>query len=240
MKRAKLGSFDFLIGERKKITKFILDKIDSNEGFILLPTSLNDLASVSDNSSLVKNYGRIDFCVTDGMPLAWFFKTERIYGPDLMKDILQFGNRELRHSFYGSSRQTLDSLEKNISIFYPKTKVLKTISPPFKKLTLLEEGRFLAEIINTNPNVLWIGLSSPKQVVFATRWKKFLPHSAIICVGAGFDFLAKKQPTAPKLVQNMGLEWFFRLLVNPRRLWKRYLIKIPKFILKKILIDRFI
>ncbi len=240
-----MDGLNYLVGKRKTITQTILKNIEKIGGFILLPTSLNDLASMDDDKKLRKSYQKIDFCVTDGMPLVWYFNlrslfkrkmpfAERIYGPDLMKDILKSSNKDTIHFFYGSSKKTLFELEKNLKNLFPNTKIAKMISPPFRKLSLLEEAKFIVKVRKSRADVLWIGLSSPKQVVLAARWSNFLPNTKIFCVGAAFDFLSKRQAIAPRTVQNLGLEWLFRLIADPLRLWKRYLVLIPKFILKRI------
>lgn len=245
MNQIKLANLNFLIGGREAVTDLVLKKIMKRGSFVLLPTSLNDLASIEENKNLKKIYQKVDYCVTDGMPLVWFLNlksifrgkgsiAERIYGPDLMKDILEFGNNKTSHFFYGSSDQTLFDLEKNLKKISPKIKIIEMISPPFRKLTLLEEANYVNKIRKSRADVLWIGLSSPKQVELAVRWSNLLPNTKIMCVGAAFDFLAKKQAMAPKIIQNLGLEWLFRLFIDPRRLWRRYLILIPKFIFKKI------
>ncbi|MCB9813399.1 MAG: WecB/TagA/CpsF family glycosyltransferase [Pseudomonadales bacterium] len=248
MKRIKLENINFLIGTRSSVTEFISRKISRKEKFTLLPISLNDLASIEENVSLQKDYRSIDFCVTDGMPLVWFFslknkwrnmlkksqRVERVYGPNLTKDILAMSDKKIRHLFYGSSQSTLDKLSINVKKINPNLTVLGMISPPFRDLTLVEEANYIADIIKHKIDVLWIGLSSPKQVKLASRWSKLLPATSILCVGAAFDFLADKQPMAPAMVQSMGLEWLFRLLVSPLRLWRRYLILIPKYLIKRI------
>lgn len=243
MNFSKTGCFSFVYGKKETITNYLLKKIYKKESFTLLPTSLNDLASVDLDKSLQKSYKKIDFCTNDGMPLVWYFslkkifssqKVERVYGPTLMKEILEQGNKNTRHLFYGSSQETLDLLEKNIHTFAPQTKIVELLSPPFRELTLEEEGAYISKIIAQKVDVLWIGLSSPKQVKVAARWKQFLPNTAIFCVGAAFDFLAERQSMAPKIIQQMGFEWLYRLLVDPKRLWKRYLVVIPQFLFKKI------
>ncbi|NCO12596.1 MAG: hypothetical protein AUJ41_04100 [Candidatus Pacebacteria bacterium CG1_02_43_31] len=245
MKKFLINNLNFLVGKRNTITQLVLKKINEKKGFILLPTSLNDLASIDENKKLREIYQKVDFCVTDGMSLVWFFNfkslfkrekgmAERIYGPDLMKNILEFGDINVSHFFYGSSWQTLSNLENYLKKLSPNIKIVKMISPPFRKLTLIEEATYIIKIIKSRADVLWIGLSSPKQVELAARWSHFLPNMKIMCVGAAFDFLARRQVMAPKIIQKLGLEWLFRLIMNPVRLWRRYLISIPGYILKKI------
>lgn len=233
MKRVKLEHLNFLIGRRREVTQFVLRKIGTRQSFILLPTSLNDLAAASGSQKLLAAYRQVDFCVTDGMPLVWFFRGERVYGPTLMKNILGKNQGGTKHFFYGSTAQTLAKLTKNLKDLVPQTRVVGKIAPPFRPLTKKEEVKYLAQIRHSRANVLWIGLSSPKQVELAARWQRFLPGVSIMCVGAAFDFLAGKQVMAPSWVQKNGWEWLFRFLVEPKRLWHRYLVTIPGYLLKK-------
>lgn len=246
MRQKQLDCFNFFVGSKKEVTQYLLDSIKQKRSFIVLPTSLNDLASVDADSTLCASYKAVDYCTTDGMPLVWYFfllhflqgkyeKIERVYGPTLMREILQLGDSKTKHFFYGSSQETITSLQANILKFAPQTSIAESVSPPFRQLSLQEEGEYIAEIVRKQTDVLWIGLSSPKQVKLAARWKKLLPHTAIFCVGAAFDFLAERQSMAPKTVQHMGLEWLYRLIVDPKRLWKRYLVVIPRYLLRKLL-----
>jgi len=242
---AKLEGLDFLVGARDEVTNFIFKQITGHTSFVLLPTSLNDIASINGNLPLTRKYQEVDYCLTDGMPLVWWFnlecfflrkkeKIQRLYGPTLMRDILGKSDNQVKHFLYGSSPQTITNLAKEIIKLNPSIKIVGKISPPFGDLSLADEASFLAEIRKVKADVLWIGLSSPKQVYLATRWKHFLPQVGVMCVGAAFDFLSKKQPMAPRFVQKVGLEWLFRLFVSPKRLWKRYLILIPIYLFKKL------
>lgn len=85
-------------------------------------------------------------------------------------------------------------------------------------------------IRRSKTTVLWIGLSSPKQVQLALRWRSKLPGVSIMCVGAAFDFVAQAKPSAPQWMKQLGLEWLFRLVTEPQRLWKRYLVDVPVFL----------
>lgn len=243
MKRLRIDGLRFLVGTKIEVTRFILQKIGSKKGFILLPTSLNDLAS-RNSSELRKAYKRIDYCVTDGVPLVWFSNffrrksnellAQRVYGPTLMTDLLKDDSGSINHFFYGSSPETIQDLLVNIKIINQNLKVVGHVAPPFRPLSPREEAVYLAKIRSAKTHILWIGLSSPKQVLLAARWSHFLPGVSVMCVGAAFDFLAKRQLMAPKLVQNLGFEWLFRLLVDPKRLWHRYLITIPRYLLRRL------
>ena len=232
----------FLAGKKKNIVNYLFNLIIKRRSAVILPCSLNDLAESSENLNLRKVYKKVDFNVTDGMPLVWFFTIklkvlcERVYGPDLMLEILKKSQHtELKHFFYGSSGETLSKLEKYIIQLFPKIKIVGSISPPYRKLNLIEEAHYLHQIRTKKIDLLWVGLSSPKQVELAVRWKNFLPNTTILCVGAAFDFIADSKIKAPKLIQLLGLEWLFRLSTEPRRLYKRYLIKIPSFLIRTLI-----
>lgn len=244
MTRAKLEGLNFLVGTRRQITNLLLAVIRTGQGFTLLPTSLNDFAALNDLPA-AQAYRQLSYCVTDGMPLVWYFrlknffqgrsgKVERLYGPTLMKDIFKKSGAEFRHFLYGASPVTLKLLQKNLWEISPQAQLVGAISPPFRELTIQEEARFLLQIKKQQTQILWLGLSSPKQVLLANKWKKALPGVAIFCVGAAFDFVANRQVMAPAFVQDLGGEWLFRLLVEPKRLWKRYLINIPGYFLGKV------
>lgn len=245
MKKITLEGLPFLIGTQESIVTYLLSLLQNKKHCVILPTSLNDLAALESNPQLRKVYRNITYCVTDGMPLVWYFnillffskdnlRIERMYGPTLMKEILTRGNRNTTHFLYGSSTKTLSALKNNVLSFAPQTTFVGVKSPPFNRLSLQEEAQEIVKIILAKPDVLWIGVSSPKQVFIATRITRFLPNTAIFCVGAAFDLLAETKTMAPSSLQKVGLEWLFRLLTEPKRLWQRYLISIPLYLLKKI------
>lgn len=227
----------FYLGKFSKVESYIVEKIKKRQSFIVLPCSLNDLAALSRSPNLTQPYRNIDVCTADGVPLVWWARwkigeiVERVYGPSLMKSVLvALQGTRYSHVFYGSSKQTLMKLRKSIHSFAPDTNILTMISPPYRTLTSLEERRYLKTIKQHNSSVLWIGLSSPKQVILASKWKRSLPNTTIFCVGAAFDLLAGTKSMAPRWMRQAGLEWLFRLISEPRRLWRRYLIDIPVFL----------
>lgn len=206
---------------------------------VILPCSLNDLTWVEKSRAINDAYKKIDMLLPDGMPLVWAIrlkgkKTDRIYGPTLMTELLRI-TQDSSHVFFGSSNETLQKLKQKLIKRYPKINITGTISPPYRALTGYEKERYRKQIYGYKPDFLWIGLNSPKQVVLAAKWKKKLPGTTILCIGAAFDILAGTIPQAPVWMRNAGLEWLFRLYSEPRRLWKRYLIDIPAFLMSSLL-----
>ncbi|MHB8437646.1 MAG: WecB/TagA/CpsF family glycosyltransferase [Acidimicrobiales bacterium] len=174
--------------------------------------------------------------VPDGVPLVWCGRKlgldiGRVYGPDLMLRVIGAGvARGWRHAFYGSSPQVLDALVARLSDRFPGLVVAGTISPPYGDLSD-EQGQAYAQELNSmRPDVVWVGLSTPKQELWMHRWRPALDASTLVGVGAAFDFHAGLLKQAPPLLQRHGLEWAYRLAREPRRLWRRYLRNNPAFV----------
>jgi len=175
----------------------------------------------------------------DGMPLVWLGRWRghaditRAYGPDLMAAVCDAGRAVgLRHFFYGGAPGVAESLREKLSTRFPGLDVAGTFTPPFRNLSSEEFAALRNAIAAAQPDIVWVGLSSPKQERFmAAHWRE-LDAGVLIGVGAAFDFLSGRVPQAPRWMQRSGLEWLFRLGTEPRRLWKRYLINNPLFVLR--------
>jgi N-acetylglucosaminyldiphosphoundecaprenol N-acetyl-beta-D-mannosaminyltransferase len=228
----------FILGDWQTILNFFKRKMEKKRGFVCLPCSLNDL-SYKEKEPYRSNYQSVDYCTADGMPLVIYFryfkkikKIDRIYGTDLMNKILK-NTQSSNHFFCGTTPETLKKLKKKVTKDYPKIKSLASYSPPFAKVEVYQE-ELLKQLRKQVTDVLWIGLSSPKQIILASYIKKNLPDLKIFCVGAAFDFLSGQKKRAPRIIQKLALEWLYRLIQEPIRLSERYLYRIPLFLLKKI------
>ena len=157
-------------------------------------------------------------------------KVERTAGPDLMEEVFKISaEKGYRHFFYGSTNKTLELLCEELKKNYPGIKIVGTYSPPFRALTE-EEDKSEIEIINmTKPDFVWVGLGAPKQERWMAQHQGKI-DGLMIGVGAGFDFFAGNIKRAPKWMQDNNLEWFFRLLQDPVRLFARYWHTNIKFI----------
>jgi len=175
--------------------------------------------------------------LTDGMPGVWIgrlkgaSKMQRCYGPDFFKEtIIRTRNEKINHFFCGGKEGVAEELKKVCEEKFNNYHVVGTFTPPFREMTD-DELKELAKMINeTNTNILWVGLSTPKQEIFAYRLSKFTKVNFICTIGAAFDFHTGRVKQAPKWVQKIGMEWFFRLLIEPKRLWRRYSEIVPLFI----------
>jgi N-acetylglucosaminyldiphosphoundecaprenol N-acetyl-beta-D-mannosaminyltransferase len=137
-----------------------------------------------------------------------------------------------RHFFYGGAEGVAETLRANLHDRFPKMQTTGTISPPYKVLSDAENDALVDQINATNPDIVWVGLGSPKQERWMARNIDRLNASVVIGVGAAFDFHAGRVQQAPRWMQRSGTEWLFRLLAEPRRLWRRYLIGNSLFVLK--------
>lgn len=171
---------------------------------------------------------RADMITPDGMPLVWalrllgFHGQERVCGPDLTRSLCEEAARTgIPVGFFGGTAATIEALAKNLKHKYPGLNIVYTCSPPFRPITTDEDAEIVAEINTSGVKILFVGLGCPKQ----ERWiadHKGRISAVMLGVGAAFDFHAGTLKQAPQWMQHIGMEWFFRLLMEPRRLWKRY------------------
>ena len=178
-----------------------------------------------------------DMITPDGMPLVWIGKLkgdrniERTYGPDLMQALCAAGEKGgYKHYLYGGAESTCSLLENVLKRKFPNIDIRGHYAPPFRPAHAREDKEIIDEINRLNPDILWVGLGSPKQDFWMHEHRDRLEVPVIIGVGAAFDFIAGIKKQAPRWMQRCGLEWFFRLCSEPGRLWKRYLFGNTKFI----------
>jgi N-acetylglucosaminyldiphosphoundecaprenol N-acetyl-beta-D-mannosaminyltransferase len=174
---------------------------------------------------------RGDLNLPDGTPLVWFGRraglegfTKRIYGPDLTVAVCDEGRRHgVRHYLYGASSEVVEAFAAHLRARFPDIEIVGIESPPFRALEPGEQDALVARIRATDANLVWVGLGTPKQDAFVDAFRDRI-GVPLLAVGAAFDFLAGEKKMAPRWMQDRGLEWLYRLLSEPRRLWKRYLV----------------
>jgi N-acetylglucosaminyldiphosphoundecaprenol N-acetyl-beta-D-mannosaminyltransferase len=182
-------------------------------------------------------HNRAGMVTPDGMPLVWvshlkgYPQVTRVYGPDLMLAICEHSvPKGYRHFFYGGAEGVPERLVLNLTEWFHGLNVVGTYSPPFRPMNAEEEEQLLQLIEKARPDILWVGLSTPKQELWMADHIGKVNAPVLIGVGAAFDFHAGLKKQAPPWMQRNGLEWLFRLVTEPRRLWRRYLINNPLFI----------
>jgi N-acetylglucosaminyldiphosphoundecaprenol N-acetyl-beta-D-mannosaminyltransferase len=173
----------------------------------------------------------------DGMPLVWLSRlrgkrdVERVYGPDLMLEAFARSEHTgWRHFLYGGSPETLARLTTALAERFPRARVVGSHSPPFRPMTAAEEKDLAETLGDLRPDIVWVGLGTPKQEGWMAAHVHRLQVPVLVGVGAAFDFHAGVKSQAPRCLQRAGLEWLFRLATEPRRLGARYLRNNPAFV----------
>jgi N-acetylglucosaminyldiphosphoundecaprenol N-acetyl-beta-D-mannosaminyltransferase len=173
----------------------------------------------------------------DGMPLVWLGRLkgeptiERTYGPDLMLAMCALSEAKgYKHYFYGGTEKTDQLLILKLRQQFPGLNIGGYFAPPFRAVGEVEDESVLRQINEANPDIVWVGLGSPKQDYWMYQHRDKLNVPVMVGVGAAFDFLAGVKKQAPVWMRKSGLEWLFRLCSEPCRLWRRYLIGNTKFL----------
>ena len=205
-----------------------------HRGYICLGTA-HGLSECRADPDLRRTFNESWLTTPDGMPLVWLGPpgVERVYGPDLMLAVCDAGRAVgLRHYLYGGHPGVAPALEERLRQRLPGLEIVGRSTPPFRELHPEEVAALRADLTRTRPDVIWVGLGTPKQERFMARhWRDF-EAGVLIGVGAAFDFHSGRVRQAPRWMQRSGLEWLFRLGTEPRRLGPRYLKTNPLFALR--------
>jgi N-acetylglucosaminyldiphosphoundecaprenol N-acetyl-beta-D-mannosaminyltransferase len=211
---------------------------EQEKGYVCV-TGVHGVTEARADPSFRKILNRAWLNTPDGMPLVWLGwhhghrRVDRVYGPDLMLAVCAAtANTPYRHFFYGGNTGVADDLSKKLIERFPGLKVAGTCTPPFRPLTKDEADAFKSRIAKLRPDIIWVGLSTPKQERFMSEFLPDLSTTLLFGVGAAFDFHTGRVRQAPRWVQRSGMEWLFRTLCEPRRLGPRYLKNNPVFLLR--------
>jgi N-acetylglucosaminyldiphosphoundecaprenol N-acetyl-beta-D-mannosaminyltransferase len=215
----------------------VIDNRPKDTAMVVSVCNVHSVMSARTDPDLAAALNGSDIATPDGVPLVWALRwttnpdQERVYGPDLMRlAIVDKDDRQWKHFLYGSTQNTLDALGVAVADLAPEAEIVGSIAPPFRSLTNEELEQHLDAIRLSGADVVWVGLGMPKQELWMATVKDQLPGVALVGVGAAFDFLAGQVQEAPQWMQRVGLEWFYRLLKEPRRLWRRYIWNNPAFV----------
>lgn len=174
--------------------------------------------------------------IPDGGPLSSIGQKRghkemsRTTGPSYMEEIMKLSTENgWRHYFYGTTKETLAKLKQNLEKKYPEIQIVGMYNPPFREMAEKEDEEVIEKICKSNPDFIWVGLGAPKQERWMAAHKGKL-NGFMVGVGAGFDYLAGNIERAPEWMQKNNLEWFYRLIQEPKRLFGRYLYTNTKFI----------
>lgn len=216
----------------------ILGAIEQRQRGYICVTGVHGIMESRTDASLRAILNNAFLCTPDGMPTVWMGKLSghhdmsRVYGPDLMLAVMQATrDKPVRHFFYGGQEGVAEDLKVKLEQRFPGVRVAGTFCPPFRPLTD-EEVRDLQDQVRTaEADIVWVGLSTPKQERFMAQYLPQLDTSVMIGVGAAFDFHSGRVKQAPVWIQRNGLEWLYRVMQEPKRLWRRYFSIVPRFML---------
>lgn len=200
-------------------------------------TGMHGVTEAQHDASFKQILNSADLVVPDGMPLVWLGRRlghaieRRVYGPELMQTFCSATGPKYRHFFYGGAPGVPDLLARVMKSTCGIT-VAGSFSPPFRALSEKENEEILESIESAETDVLWVGLSTPKQELWMYRNRPKLRVPVVVGVGAAFDINTGTVRQAPGWMREHGLEWFFRLSQEPRRLWRRYLVYGSEFVLR--------
>jgi N-acetylglucosaminyldiphosphoundecaprenol N-acetyl-beta-D-mannosaminyltransferase len=208
---------------------------DRRQGYVCV-TGVHGVMEAQTDAAFKDILNQAFLCTPDGMPMVWLgtlhrhHDMSRVYGPDLLLEVCAWSETSgCKHFFYGGAEGVAELLKQKLQAKFPKLAVVGTFMPPFRPLNAAEEKDLQAQLRAARPDILWVGLSTPKQEKFMAEFMPKLDVTLMIGVGAAFDFHAGRARQAPRWMQRSGLEWLFRLACEPRRLGKRYLKNNPLF-----------
>jgi N-acetylglucosaminyldiphosphoundecaprenol N-acetyl-beta-D-mannosaminyltransferase len=197
-------------------------------------TGMHGVSEAQHDAYFMRILRAADLVVPDGMPLVWlgrwrgFNLMRRVYGPELMATFFQQTAGRYRHFFYGGAPGVAEKLAEVTQKKYG-INVVGIHCPPFRPLTPEEDAAVVQQIADSRADIVWVGLSTPKQERWMYEHRDKLSAPVMLGVGAAFDLNAGTLSQAPEFMRENGLEWLYRLLAEPRRLWRRYFISGGKF-----------
>lgn len=220
----------------------VIAAAESRSGGYVCVTGVHGVMEAQRDPALRRILNGSIVTTPDGMPMVWVGRAQgherisRVYGPSLMLEVCRASvGRGLTHFLYGGADGVAEELRAKLIERFPGLRIVGTYTPPFRPLNADEERELADRLAALKPDFVWVGLSTPKQERFMAQYRGRLDAGVMIGVGAAFDMHSGRTRQAPSWMQQSGLEWFFRLVQEPRRLWKRYAVNNPAFIVRMFL-----
>jgi N-acetylglucosaminyldiphosphoundecaprenol N-acetyl-beta-D-mannosaminyltransferase len=223
--------------DQDRAREFLFDTVrQGRRGYVTI-TNVHGVSEAQDDPVYRNILNNALLTTPDGMPMVWMGKLQgqpaiqRVYGPDLMLNLCEHSPAEgFSHFLYGGVPGVAEQLQEELTTRFPGLRVVGTYTPPFRRLNDQEISDLQQRVRYSRPDFFWVGLSTPKQERFMAQFLPLLPEAKVFLgVGAAFDFLTGRVRQAPRWMMRSGLEWFFRLTQEPRRLGRRYLVNNPRF-----------
>ena len=223
-------------------TSLMFDAIRRRQKGYICVTGVHGVMEGQRNERFREVLNEAFLCTPDGMPMVWMSHVQgrrsvsRVYGPDLMLEVLEQSQAlGVRQFLYGGHNGTGDLLRRKLLERFPALQIVGVYEPPFRPLNVNEEAALISQVKQTRPDIIWVGISTPKQEFFMSEYLRKLDTVLMVGVGAAFDIFAGLKRQAPRWMQRTGLEWFFRLCQDPRRLGHRYLRNNPDFVWRALM-----
>jgi N-acetylglucosaminyldiphosphoundecaprenol N-acetyl-beta-D-mannosaminyltransferase len=217
-------------------TNRIIDWAKAGHSSYVCASNVHMVMETYDSEAFAQVVNQADLVTPDGMPLVWGLRAlgvphaARVCGPALTLTVCEAAaQQQVPIALYGGTTDSLVAFTKFLNDKFPQIKIACQISPPFRPLTEKEDAEYTQQLVNSGARVLFVGIGCPRQEKWMAAHRGHIP-AVMLGIGAAFDFHSGKVKQAPLWMQKMGLEWFFRLLMEPRRLWKRYFLHNPRFI----------
>jgi N-acetylglucosaminyldiphosphoundecaprenol N-acetyl-beta-D-mannosaminyltransferase len=214
---------------------------ERRKGYVCV-TGVHGIMEAQRDASFRTILNRAFLCTPDGMPTVWVGRLQghqqmrRVYGPDFMLEMCKASLQPgYRHFLYGGNVGVAEKLQRRLQVLVPGVEIVGTYTPPFRALRRHEEDELVKLVAELGPDIVWVGLSTPKQERFMARMIDRLDTRLMIGVGAAFDIHAGLVADAPSWMKISGLQWLYRLLKEPRRLARRYLTNNPQFLWQIVL-----
>ena len=215
---------------------FVTRNIKELSGKYICVTNVHATIMAYDDPTYREVQNGAVLSIPDGGPLSTygrkhgFNEMARTTGPDFFNEIIKISEENgYKHYFYGSTEETLNKLKNKLLEKYPKLNIVGLYSPPFRKLTTDEDAKIIDNINIVNPDFVWVGLGAPKQEIWMSEHKDKV-KGLMVGVGAAFDYYAGNIKRAPMWMQKLNLEWLYRLIQDPKRLFTRYLYTNTKYL----------
>jgi N-acetylglucosaminyldiphosphoundecaprenol N-acetyl-beta-D-mannosaminyltransferase len=232
----------FILGTRVDATSYadatdrILQWAQAGESRYVCICGVHGVMESHDSQEIQRVHNAADLVTPDGMPLVWVLRRlglkdqTRVYGPDLTLKVCQAAAEAgIPVGLYGGTQTVLERLQESYRARFPQLRIAYAYSPPFRPLTCEEDEAVVQAINASGTRILLVGLGCPKQEQWVAAHRNRV-QAVMLAVGAAFDFHSGQVKQAPRWMQQCGLEWLFRLLMDPRRLWRRYFKNNPRFL----------
>ena len=225
----------------ERATQFLLDALSIRKRGYVCVACVNSVIEALHDPRLADIFKNALLVTPDGMPLVWIgrgmghCRMRRVFGPDLMSTLCAQGiAAQTKHFLYGGQPGVAQQLKARLESRFPGIRIVGTCTPPFRPLDITERNELIRTVDDLRPDIIWVGLSTPKQECFMAEYLPLLKTSLMIGVGAAFDFHTGRIKDSPQWVKMCGLQWLHRLLQEPRRLGKRYLLGNSEFLFRLV------